>query len=473
MTTAGELFENAISHWRDNKGKGTAIIPYPFNDKIMVLGVLQRIYARSPTAETIVVTNTFNERRNLIDFLTQQEEEENNQEFKNLINSKTLKIFTIDLVKSSKYRVKPFVTIMYHIDELCENMIRLLIESKFKLVVLNKLMASQEDMNKLYSIIPLLDDFKQNELDELRISTPVEDSWIGIDIPEDSETKKHLDLYNEYITTSLSIFGSFEVIEQANIGNSKLNMSAMDICAKIAQENGWNEHLDMSTEYNVQIDMLYNPASIKDRAKLTYDMIRNRAILLSDYEGKLDEILHIVEENKGKKILIINKRGEFANKVTDYLNNMSETIICGNYHDKVEPIPAVYDGKPLFYKSGEKKGQRKYMAAQAQKTYNQELFNTNKLNVLSTTAAPDKNLNIGVDIIIITSPQCEDIKSYMYRLSNVYYPNKCISLYNLYVKNSLEQTKLENKPLANNHTIYNKIENNVINKNNFDFVLVD
>ena len=83
------------------------------------------------------------------------------------------------------------------------------------------------------------------------------------------------------------------------------------------------------------------------------------------------------------------------------------------------------------------------------------------------------NLNIKVDTIIITSPLCDDIKSYMYRLANVYYPNGKIKLYSIYVKNSIEQSRLQNKSLANNHKIVNKSENLVISENNSYFVLVD
>ena len=79
MTNPGEIFENAINHWRDEKGIGTAIIPTPLNDKLMVLGVLQRIYARSPTVNSVIITNSFSERQNFTEFLTQQENAEENR----------------------------------------------------------------------------------------------------------------------------------------------------------------------------------------------------------------------------------------------------------------------------------------------------------------------------------------------------------------------------------------------------------
>lgn len=469
--TSGELFENAINHWRDNKGIGTALIPSLFNDKVMLLGVLQKIYSHSPTHKTIIVTSNFTERRDIIEFLTNQEnDEENNKEFNHLIDKNYIKIFTIDYINKYVTYKFPQLIIFYHIDSLSDNVIRYLDNSKFKLIIINKLLSDNNDMVKLYKKVPLLQDFKQHEIEEIRLSTPVEDMWVGIDMPKDSEEYKLLDYYNEYISTSISIFGSFEIMNQANTGNTQLNISATQICAQIAKENGWNEYLDMNVEFNIELDKLYNPMNLKERASQTYDIIRKRSQLLSDYDGKLDVILKIIKDNPGKKILIINKRGEFANKVTDYINNLSETIICGNFHDKVDNIPAVdINGVPIYYKSGIHKGERKMMGAKAQKTLNVNKFNLNDINILSTNNTPDKDLNINVDIIIITSPICEGIKSYMYRLSNLFFNNMKLDLYSIYIKGTMEQRLLEKKELANNHNVKNANTDEIFS----DFIVVD
>lgn len=475
MNKAGEVFENAILHWRDVGGKGTALIPAPLNDKIMVLGVLQRVYARSPTCKTLIVTNDFQERQNVIDFLTTQEgEDENNKEFKELIKSGTLKVFTSSFLDKSYFPFNFHLMIAYRLDSLSDKTIHYMTNSKFKLAVINKLLANYEDMNKLYKVAPILSDFKANEVEEIRLSLPVEEMQVGVDIPEDSEFANIINKYNEYISTSISIFGSFDIMQQARTGNTVLNISSMQICNRIAQENGWHEHLDMTVEFNVQIDNLYNPVNLKERASKTYEIIRLRSQALSDYDNKLDEIFNIVKDNFNKKILIINKRGEFANKVTDYINNMSESTICGNYHDRVDKIPMIdVYGNLVRYKSGAKKGEPRYMGADAQKTRNAELFRQGKYRVLSTNNAPDKDLTASVDIIIITSPQCESIKSYMYRLSNVDYSSGSIKLYSLFCKGTMEQKLLEQKELTINHTIINNCEKSVINKNNSDFIVVD
>ena len=245
---ASTLFINAIDHWRDNKGIGTALIPAPLNDKAMILGVLQRIYSKTPNTISLIVVNNFTERSELIEYLTHQEDEENNNEFKRLIDSKIIKIFTINFINRDDFNMRVNIAIVYHCEEISKNLFNLLNNSKFKLVVLNKLNLSSEDITKLYSVCPLLSDFKQNEIDEVRTSTPVEEMRICVRIAEDSETYKLLQYYDEYISTSINIFGSFDNIELARIGYAAANVSATQFCYHLAEENGWNEHLDMSID---------------------------------------------------------------------------------------------------------------------------------------------------------------------------------------------------------------------------------
>ena len=173
-------------------------------------------------------------------------------------------------------------------------------------------------------------------------------------------------------------------------------------------------------------------------------------------------------------ILIINKFGEFAAKVTKYINDMSETEICGNYHDRVDPIPAInIAGTPVYVKSGPQKGERKMLAAKAQKTLNEARFNAGYINVLSTNNAPDKDLCVPVDIIIITSPLCEDIESYIYRLSNVVYQNNSIKLYSLYIKDTIEEKRLKNKTISKTHILTENTQKSENSDENFDFVIAD
>lgn len=472
--TADEIFENAALNWRDNKGVGTAFVPAPLNDKVLVYDILTRLYARSPTATTVIIVNEFGQRKELIEFLTNTDNEENNTEFKKLIDTKLIRIFTIQFLSGGNWNSASTLCIWYRPDSYNLAIALYVDRCKYRLVVLNKLFSKNTDSTQLYKIAPLLDCFKQAEIDALRVSSPVEETLIDVVIPEDTEDYRLYQYYCKYIETSLNIFGSFDIMQQARIGNTVLNISSATICAQIAQENGWNEHLDMSFEYNRQIDELYNPNNLRDRATQTYEIIRNRTNLLADYEGKLEKVLELVKEHSEDKILIISKRGEFANKVTAFLNNNSETDICGNYHNKVDNIDAVdIHGRPIYFKSGAEKGKRKSMGARAQMTLNEDKFNLGMINCLSLSNAPDKSLCVDVDVIIITSPLCEDIESYLYRLSNVHIRNGKIKLFSIFCRNTIEQQRLFNKPMTETHTIVNKSEFNADDRNKFDFIIAD
>lgn len=464
------IFDNAAKTWRSNAGIGTALIYPPLNDKYMISNVLNRIYNKNNGVQTLIICNNFFERGELIEFLISQDTEvvDNDFKYKELFDNKLIKIFTNYYLNNNVSYLNPFITILYHYDKMEDGVKRIFAKSRFRLAVLNKL--NLENTNKLYTLSPLLNDFKKQELESLRLNTPIEEIRIGIDIEDNSESAKLLKYYDEYIATSINIFGSFDNIQYARIGDPKNGLSALHFCYNLALENGWNDKLDMSVELNVRIDKLYNPVSIRERASQTYEIMRNRRNLLANYDGKLDEIVKLVQEHENDKILIINKFGEFANKVTEYLNNNFEKDICGNYHDKVDPVPAVtLEGEPVFVKNGKNKGERKLIAAQAQKSLNEGKFNCGYINVISTNNAPDKNLSIDVDVIIITSSECEEIESYLYRLSNLKFPKEKIKFYQLYINNTSEERKLNNKSTTEYHNI---VENRKNEKNN-EFIVVD
>lgn len=476
MDKLQKMLEDAVNKWRDNRCVGTFIMPNPIDARPMILSILQKRYVRYPSAKTLLVVDTWDTRCKFIEYLTTQDCEENNEEFKTLIKNKSIVILTRNGIVSDKFNGLNGcdLIILYNLVYYPHKLGWYCSKVKYKLTILDRILEVGYERTSLYRTCPVIGNFSQAEFDKLRTSTPVEEELIDVDIPEDTEAFKLLQYYNEYIATSLNIFGSFDIMQQARIGNDKFNISANQICYQIASENGWKPNLDMSVDINVQIDAMYNPTNIKERAVRTYECIRSRGELLSNYDGKISVIEDLVNKHKNEKILIINKRGTFAHNVTSHLNGMSGEIICGDYHDHVDPIPEVDDrGKPVYYKSGAKKGKQKFLAATAQKHRNERLFRNNKLRVLSTNNAPNKDLDADVSVVIITSPQCETIESYMYRLANVCYPTNKIKLYTIYIKNSLEEKKLQNRVVADTHTIVNKCENAVVIENNSDFIVVD
>ena len=154
--TADEIFENAALNWRDNKGVGTAFVPAPLNNKVLVYQILSRLYARSPAASTVIIVNQFKNRQELIEFLTTSESDENNEEFKKLLDNKFIRIFTKDFILNGGWRSSATLCIWYLPEEYIHGVAMYVDVCKYKLVVLTKLFTNNTDSTDLYKIAPLL-----------------------------------------------------------------------------------------------------------------------------------------------------------------------------------------------------------------------------------------------------------------------------------------------------------------------------
>lgn len=470
--TEEQVYLNAVEAWRVNKGKGTFVIPAPFDALKPLLYILPQLYNKSPTTNVVIIVKDFADRSSIENYLTTLSNEVWNNSFRTVIHNGNLRILTTEYAAEHINEYSPLLTIIYNPSIFHFVHIAMIEKSKFKLVILNKLLDNKT-MDDFYTVAPSIGNFNQNVIDEVRSNRPVKECLVGLTIVPDSELDKEMNYYNREISTALAIFGNFDNIKYARLGNSATNCSSMMICDAIARTNGWDNHLDMSSQFNRDIDKLYSPAAIKERADSIYNIIRERSTKLASSKDKLSNILDIVNDNLDKNILIINKYGEFANLVTDYLNDKSGKRICANCHDKVDNVPAVDDyGNPILVKSGAKKGQPKLLGVIAQKKLAQKLMNTHKIHVISCGASPDKSLDIDIDLVIITSPLCDTIESYFYRLSKVHFNNEVL-LYTLFYKGTLEEKKLEDRTIPANHTIINDFDRNVKVDNNNDYCIVD
>lgn len=470
--TEEQVYLNAVDVWRLNKGIGTFVIPAPFDALRPLLYILPQLYNKSPTTSVVIIVKDFADRSSIESYLTTLNNEVWNNSFRTVIHNGSLRILTTEYAAEHINDYSPLLTIIYNPSIFHFVHIAMIEKSKFKLVILSKLLDNKT-MDDFYTVAPSIGNFSQNVIDEVRTNRPVKECLVGLTITPDTELDKEMNYYNREISTALAIFGNFDNIKYARLGNSATNCSSMMICDAIARTNGWDNHLDMSSEFNRDIDKLYSPSAIKERADSIYNIIRERSTKLASSKDKLSNILDIVNDNLDKNILIINKYGEFANLVTDYLNDKFGKRICANCHDKVDNVPAVDDyGNPIFIKSGPKKGQPKLLGVIAQKKLAQKLMNSHKINVISCGASPDKSLDVDIDLVIITSPLCDTIESYFYRLSKVHFSNEVL-LYTLFYKSTLEEKKLEDRTVPANHTIINDFDRNVKVDNNNDYCIVD
>lgn len=470
--TEEQVYLNAVDVWRLNKGIGTFVIPAPFDVLRPLLYILPQLYNKSPTTSVVIIVKDFADRSSIESYLTTLNNEVWNNSFRTIIHNGSLRILTTEYAAEHINDYSPLLTIIYNPSIFHFVHIAMIEKSKFKLVILSKLLDNKT-MDDFYTVAPSIGNFSQNVIDEVRTNRPVKECLVGLTITPDTELDKEMNYYNREISTALAIFGNFDNIKYARLGNSATNCSSMMICDAIARTNGWDNHLDMSSEFNRDIDKLYSPSAIKERADSIYNIIRERSTKLASSKDKLSYILDIVNDNLDKNILIINKYGEFANLVTDYLNDKFGKRICANYHNKVDNVPAVDDyGNPILIKSGPKKGQPKLLGVIAQKKLAQKLMNSHKINVISCGASPDKSLDVDIDLVIITSPLCDTIESYFYRLSKVHFNNEVL-LYTLFYKSTLEEKKLEDRSVPANHTIINDFDRNVKVDNNNAYCIVD
>lgn len=467
-----QVYLDAVESWRVNKGKGTFIIPAPFDALRPLLYILPQLYNKSPTTNVVIIVKDFVNRSSIESYLTTLNNEVWNDSFRTILHNGSLRILTAEYAAEHINGYSPLLTIIYNPDTFHFAYMGMIEKSKFNLVILTRKLDNKT-MDDFYTVAPSVGNFSQNVIDEVRSNRPVKEYLVGLTIEPNSELDKEINYYNREIATALAIFGDFDNIKYARLGNSATNCSSMMVCDTIARNNGWDNHLDMSSEFNRDIDKLYSPTAIKERADSIYNIVRERSTKLANSKDKLNSILEIVNNHLDKNILIINKYGDFANLVTDYLNDNSGKRICANYHDKVDNVPAVDDyGNPILVKSGPKKGQPRLLGVIAQKTLAQKLMNTHKINIISCGASPDKSLDVDIDLVIITSPLCDAVESYFYRLSKVHFADEVL-LYTLFYKGTLEEKKLEDRGNPINHTIINHVGRNVKVDDNDDYCIVD
>lgn len=291
------------------------------------------------------------------------------------------------------------------------------------------------------------------------IQSPVKEYAISIDLT-DKEAKEYKDA-DKYIKDSMKIFQSLEVLNNARIGNKNMGYSAITVCDAIARNNGWNEHIDVNTEFGKELDKFYNPNAIHQRANLTYSIMQKRRSIVANTEEKFKEIAKIVLENKDKKILIVSSKGDYASKITDYLNHClyyddeSDYIeLCANYHNELENIiQKDINGNDVLVKSGLYKGEPKIIGWQKQSTLNEKRYNDEYINVLSIKAFSSNALTIECDIVIFTSPLVGSIYDIRRRFNNILFRSNPLILYTIYCNNTIENNTIDSHRMWSNYEL--------------------
>ena len=454
-TYKDKIIKTVIDEFQSHKGKMSF---YCFDKDFIpeiIYNIIVPFHIKNPLHQIFIVVDCYDTRINIINYI-------NSKPPINAGPKLNVTVITKDYIKSS-YHYSYKLSILVGVNEDFDVISHISKESNFTLCILTKNIMNTEFINSVRNILPSINiEDTVAETNKARIYSPVEEHRVRVELSDID--KEHYNKYTDYINSTVSILGSLDNIDKCKNGDKELNISSSNFCNIIAKENGWNEHIDVNIPFMKQIDDNYNPNVIFERACTFYTIAKNRRDLVTDNESKLKAIKDICNDNADKQIIIVSKRGEFAAKITEYLNE--NNIPAGDYHDCLDTINATDEyGNLIVYKSGIKKGQPKKFGWQAQNSLNETRFNNKLIKVLSIKSASNIKLKTACDILIFTSPLCDNIISFKTRFTNITFNTIPTITYKLYCIGTIENDKL-NKDKPNN--IIKVVDDNMDNFIGYD-----
>lgn len=462
MKGKDKLINQVVDGFQHLKGKASV---YCFSKNVipeLLYHIITKLTQKHKDASIFIVVDCYNTRKSIIDYFKEHNIRED--------TGYNIKCLSVDYIKD-KYRYSYALTITVGVNDNFAIINKLCSESKFTLCVLTENIMNNNFITNVRNILPCIDTADLDiAIRHDNIYSPVEEHRYGVDLSDDD--RELYNKYTDYITTSISIFGDLSNIEKCKKGDNKLGISAADFRNTVAHENGWREDLDTNIPFMKQIDDIYNPNILFERACTFYTITKQRRDLVCDNEAKLEVIRNICLDNKDKKILIISKRGEYAAKVTKYLNECLD-LRCGDYHDCIEDAIATDEmGIPILVKTGVNKGKLRIIGAQAQSSLNEKRFNAGIINILSIKSASNVKLKIACDIVILTSSLCDNIIEVKSRFTDVVFNGVPTKTYRVYCNSTIENDKLNKEKENTLFTIINETENNVLyDENSGDIIL--
>lgn len=485
---ANDVYKASIEKWKNNKGIGT--ISYDPNLDLFepIKIVLGKYFSHNPNNRALVIVAD-NERRDawatkLLNF-----------EHIDKIANDHLLFVTSDRIVQDNMNDHYELVVFDQIDRFLygsrrEILRQKYIKFKFVLGVTN---SPDPDDNtfSLYETIPVID--RVTKVDIVTHSILQGTVEYNVAVHLSNKDQALLAEYDEYIKSTIEIFdGKFDLVNLCYRGNPEQGIPANHYREQLASSKGWSTDIDLNLPYYSQLDRYYNPNALYERAKVFYDILAKRRILMSDNDAKLNGILDIIEKNKDKKILIMNKRSAFAKKVADTINNkikvdtlkkdamprnlfsqdkegfaIQPSFFCVEYHPDVEsrPVIDIETNDFIRYKSGANAGQVKQFGSTSLNRISNERFNEGYHNAMSTSNAIPKEADLTIDFIIITSSECDTLNQFQYRVNRLLFKEN-VKIINIYLADTKELDKFKEKQSLTKNSVID-LDISAINTVNF------
>lgn len=463
MTSKEKIIEQVLNGFQNFKGKGSCYVLS--NDVIpqLVYSVIYKFTQKRPDAKIVIIVDCFTTRENIYHYIVAKG--------MTIANNYNIKIFSYGFVKP-QYHYCYDLVLTVGVNDDYDVLKHLCNENKFMLTILTKNIMNNNFIKAVRNMLPSIStiDVAVAEIAE-KINSPVEEHIVFAELS--AEDKERYDKASDYISECITVFGTLDNIVKCKKGDNKLNISAADFRNNIAKENGWSETLDTSVPYLKQIDDIFNPNTLYEKACNFYNIAKSRRDLVTDNDCKFDKLLELIKDNADKKILIVSKRGDYAKRIANYINTNYEKK-CGEYHDCIDNAVAVdNNNNTIFIKSGSNKGKPKILGAQAQSTLYEAMFNQGVISLLSIKEKSDIKLKIACDLVIFTSPLCNNIVDLKARFINVEFNNIPTLVYTICCNDTIETQTIykENYP-SNVKRIFDSEENFVeFDENSGDIIL--
>ena len=456
-----KVIEEVKNGFNKNRGKGSIYLVPPIDIYKVSSNIIASIIEKTPTAKIFVITDTFNNRQKILELLKQTDLNIN----KVTILSKAF----VDLKYISNYKYFFGMTIGINTIEDIDYILELSKISKFTLSILTENTMNRYFITRVRQVLPdIITNISAVEARKAIVSSPVEERRCPVYMTED-DTKLYAK-YSNFIKDSMSIFGDIDTVNKCRLGDTINHLSAMDVRLQLAQANGWSYDLDTTIDFMKQIDDVYNPIAIAERADLIYNIIRQRKTLVLDNKSKIDKILEILDEVD--KCIIISKNGDFARLITEKINEKYGDYTCVDYHDAI-PDSYIKDenGEYVKWKSGKCKGEPRLFRSQALSTIYLQYFNSGISKVLSIKNSSNTDLKTACNTIILTSPLLDNIIDIRNRFINVNFGENTI-VYKLYCKETIEENEILNEKQNHLIRVKNMDEENItFDKNSGEIVL--
>lgn len=473
-----DIYRQSLEKWRFNKGRGTiSYDSYLDVTKPAVRTVLKYLAANPEGRIVIVVPNSV--RANLWEVnisVNMDKPADFNDRVRLLKIDDILQQKLTDDVELMIVDCIELYTDHYREDVLKGKYIKF----KYGMGLTNSVMP--EKLNYIaYEHFGVIHKITKLDLVTSHLLSNVSEYMVAIDMNEEDQHKYNM--YSEFITETLEMYGDFETIQNCYAGDASTGVSPDHFRQQLAAQRGWTKEIDLDYEYNRSVDRYYAPSNIYERCKTFSQYIQERKRLISDNDSKLKAVVDIVKKYEDKKILIINKRGPFASQVAYAINDAVKTVfkqdakpatnnltlfqggiptefksiapqVAVEYHMDI-PKQSMQDpdtGQVIKVKSGPNKGNVKQIGSKSISNMNLKGFNEHKHSVICSNNALIKDMKIEVDFIIITSPYCSPMSVHQYRVQKLDFIGTP-TLINVYLNNTQEIGKVNNALVKSKHNV--------------------